>query len=115
MRKPSFRAERSVTAVAVCCLFVGVPVVSAAPRAGGSPFGCKANVAGHQWLLAGHGLDCGAATAVIKQLANKRSPGGFFPGSYAGMKCASTSAPGTKPAFIGCADGKSKSINAYQM
>ena len=114
MSKLSFRAARGATAVAACCLSLGVPVASAGNPGFGNPFGCKVNIAGHQWLVAGHGLDCGSATAVIKQLANKRSPAGFFPGKYAGMKCASTSAPGTKPGFIGCGDGKAKNIQAYQ-
>jgi hypothetical protein len=114
MRKSGFRGGHCVAAVVVCCLFLGVPVAAAAHRVGGNPFGCKAKIAGHQWMVTGHGLDCKAATNVVKQLAGKRATGGFFRGTYSGMKCASTSAPGAKPTFIGCADGKRKNIYAVQ-
>jgi hypothetical protein len=81
-----------------------------------SPFGCRATIAGHQWLLTGNGFTCASAAAVIKPLAKGKSPGPrFFPGLHGGMQCATTTPAGKPPVFIGCANGAhSKSITAIQ-
>jgi hypothetical protein len=84
----------SVVLVFICA--AAVPAKSAGP--------CQTTTSGHRWLVVPQGLSCSAAKGVVQTLAKKKVPAaGFFPGTYQGMKCASTSRPGGKPSYIGCA------------
>lgn len=84
------------------------PAVKAGP--------CQTTVSGKRWLIAPRGLSCSNAKSVVEKLAQKRvSAAGFFPGTYAGMRCLSTSRTGTKPRYIACVTkNRSKSMVAFR-
>jgi hypothetical protein len=96
----------SVALVAICA--ATAPAKSAGP--------CQTTAAGHHWLVAPRGLSCSDAKKVVQTLAKKKVPAGaFFPGTYQGMKCISTSRTGTKPQYIGCASKThSRSMVAFR-
>jgi hypothetical protein len=97
-----------------------VGVLFAATVATGAPerhaAACGTTVGGHHWLVAPRGLSCAEGKGVVRKLAVKKVPaGGKWPGTYAGMKCVSTSSPDGKPQFIGCGSAnQSRSLMAYR-
>ncbi len=110
---------RRLALSSVLLVFISVAAVSTAlaretPSANAGP--CQTTISGHRWLVAPRGLSCSDAKRVVGQLANRKVPAGrFFPGTYKGMKCLSTSPPGAKPKYIGCGTkNQSKSMVAFR-
>ena len=97
-------------------IVVASAALAATTAAGSSAgsFGCKPKIDGHAWFIQGNGMTCNEAKAVVTKLSRMPSRGGFFKGTYAGMRCASTTPPGQKPVYIACADGRGKNINAFR-
>jgi hypothetical protein len=104
----------SVVVAFICALAVQAALARQTPNAAAGP--CQANASGHRWLVAPRGLSCSTGKKVVEKLAGKKVPaGGFFAGTYEGMKCLSTTRPGSKPKYIGCAaKNGSKSLVAFQ-
>jgi hypothetical protein len=88
----------------------------AAPSLEKAATACTVTTSGHRWLVAPRGLSCSQGKAVVVTLAAKKVPAsGQWPGTYAGMKCVSTSRPGGKPLYIGCGNAKhSRSLTAFR-
>jgi hypothetical protein len=103
----------------VVLVFIYVAAVPAAPardRPALKTAPCQTTTDGHRWLVAPRGLSCSDAKKVVQTLAKKRVPrGSFFPGTYQGMRCVSTSRTGTKPQYIGCVSkNHSRSMVAFR-
>jgi hypothetical protein len=77
---------------------------------------CQTTTSGHRWLVAPRGLSCSDAKKIVQTLAGRKVPAaGYFPGTYQGMRCASTTRPGTKPQYIACGTkNRSKFMVAFQ-
>jgi hypothetical protein len=48
---------------------------AASARDTAAPFGCRAKIAGHTWMLTGHGFTCASAAAVIKATRHEERAG----------------------------------------
>jgi hypothetical protein len=104
---------RGVVAVAALGLALcagGSVGAAAAPSVGGFNCGTTNSIGGHPWAIMASGISCRTARGVVRQLAGKTVPRsaiksvGFFPGTYAGLRCFG-GPTGKKPVSVTC--GKS--------
>lgn len=113
----SFRglAVRSVLLVIICAA-AAVPTAGAGAKPAAKTGPCTLTKSGHKWLIAPRGLSCSDAKGVVGTLAGRSVPkNAFYPGTYEGMKCLSTSRTGTKPQYIACGSkNHSKSMVAFR-